>query len=58
MLDAISGRVYSSTWEIPDSAMPQLLSRLTTWAESVLGDLDRPIEEEIEIKLVTARLPG
>ena len=57
-LEALAGRVYSNTWVIPDAVMPELLRQLTPWFEALLGGLDRPIENEAKITLVTARLPG
>lgn len=56
-LAALSGRVYSSTWSIPEAVMPELLRRLTPWAEAFLGDLDRPIETEGTFALLSAHLP-
>src|SRR5262245_46171138 len=56
-LAALSGRVYSSTWSIPEAVMPELLRRLTPWVETFLGDLDHPIETEGSFALLTAHLP-
>jgi len=58
VLDALAGRVYSSTWVISDAVMPELLRRLTPWAEAQLGSLDRPVENEISFSLMVAHLPS
>src|SRR5262245_55062984 len=43
LLDSIAGKVWSSTWIIPDAVMPELLRRLTPWVADLVGDLDRPL---------------
>jgi SAM-dependent methyltransferase len=57
-LAALAGRIFSSTWAIPEAAMPELVRQLTPWTEEVLGGLDRPIESEASFTLLTARLPA
>lgn len=56
-LAAVAGRIFSSTWAIPETAMPELLQRLTPWTEDFLGGLDRPIESAASFTLLAARLP-
>ena len=56
-LEAIAKRTHSNTWGIPDAILPELMQRLTPWTEQVLGDLDRPMENEGAFTLVAARLP-
>jgi SAM-dependent methyltransferase len=58
VLGALAGRVYSSTWAIPEAVMPELLRQLTPWTEAQLGGLDQVIENEATITLVMAHLPG
>jgi len=43
LLDSVAGKVWSSTWIIPDAVMPELLRRLTPWVADLVGDLDRPL---------------
>ena len=57
MLEGLAGRVYSSTWAIPDACMPELLARSRPCLVALLGDLDRVVEHEATFTLVTARLP-
>jgi len=57
-LAAISGRVYSGTWAIPEAVMPELLRRLTPWTAELFGGLDRPVEDAITFALVMARVPA
>lgn len=57
LLEGLARRTYSSTWEIPDAVMPELLQRLKPRVEELLGGLDRAIETEATFTLVTARLP-
>ena len=57
LLDDIAGRVYSSSWRIPDDAMPALLARLEPAMAAVAGGLDRPIETAVTFTLTIARLP-
>jgi len=57
-LAAIAGRIFSSTWAIPETAMPELLRQLTPWTEDFLGSLDRPIESAASFTLLTAQLPA
>jgi hypothetical protein len=35
--------VWSSTWDIPDALMPEVLRRLTPRIEALFGDLDGPV---------------
>jgi ubiquinone/menaquinone biosynthesis C-methylase UbiE len=53
LLDHIAGRVWSSTWDIPDAVMPELLCRLAPRVEALLGGLDRPVEWESNFVLLT-----
>jgi SAM-dependent methyltransferase len=43
LLEHVAGKVWSSTWDIPDALMPEVLRRLTPRVEALLGDLDRPV---------------
>ena len=54
LLEHVAGRVWSSTWDIPDSIMPQLLRRLAERVEALVGDLDRPLRFEATFTLMTA----
>jgi len=57
VLAALGRRIYSSSWEIPEALMPELLRRLTVWIEEQVGDLDRVIETEVTFTLKTVQLP-
>ncbi len=57
LLDHIAGRIWSSTWDIPDAVMPELLRRLAPRVEALVGDLDRPLEWETTFVLLASR-PG
>jgi SAM-dependent methyltransferase len=54
VLEQIAGRVWSSTWDIPETIMPELLRRLAPRVEALLGDLDRPVPFETTFSLMTA----
>jgi SAM-dependent methyltransferase len=43
LLEHVAGRVWSSTWDIPDALMPEVLRRLTPRIEALFGDLDGPV---------------
>jgi len=46
LLRHIADRVYSTTWDIPDAVMPELLRRLTPRVRALVGDLDRPLPRD------------
>jgi len=54
LLDHIADRVWSSTWDIPDAIMPELIRRLTPRVEALVGGLDRPVEWESSFVLVSS----
>lgn len=54
LLEDVAGRVWSSTWDIPDAVMPELIRRLTPRVEALVGDLDRPIDREATFTLTAA----
>jgi len=56
-LDGVARRIYSSSWAIPDSVMPELLRQLTPRVEKALGSLDRAVETPTTFVLVSARSP-
>ena len=43
LLEHVAGRVWSSTWDIPEALMPEVMRRLTPRIEALLGDLDRTV---------------
>jgi len=57
LLDALSERLFSSMWAIPDAVMPELMQRLTPRLEHLLGGLDRPHEIDAAFSLLVAQLP-
>jgi hypothetical protein len=54
VLEHVAGRVWSSTWDIPDAIMPEVLRRLEPRIEALFGDLDRPLAAEAAFTLMTA----
>ena len=54
LLDHIAGRIWSSTWDIPDAIMPELIRRLTPRVEALVGGLDRPVEWESSFVLLSS----
>jgi ubiquinone/menaquinone biosynthesis C-methylase UbiE len=57
-LDALSRRLYSDTWDIPDAIMPELLARLTPEAEALGGGLDALLVSGVAFEMAVLRLPG
>jgi len=54
LLEHVAGRVWSSTWDIPDALMPEVLRLLTPRLEALLGDLDRPVLLQSRFTLAAA----
>jgi hypothetical protein len=44
MLDRLARKDYSSSWLIPDAALPAVIERVTPQLEKLYGGLDRDIE--------------
>lgn len=57
-LDALSNRLYSDTWDIPDAVMPELLARLTPEAAALGGSLDAMLVSGVAFEMAVLRLPG
>jgi SAM-dependent methyltransferase len=57
-LAAVEGRLFSTSWSIPDAVLPELVARLTPWVESLFGGLEKPVEMEVTFKLLSMRLGG
>ncbi|MBI5288115.1 MAG: class I SAM-dependent methyltransferase [Chloroflexi bacterium] len=57
MLERLKRRDYSSSWKIPDAAMPALLERVTPRIAEMFGGLDRTIEYSRSFSMRFARLP-
>lgn len=58
MLDRLARRDYSSSWRIPDAALPAVLERVTPQVDALFGGLDREVEFERSFSLFTGRLPS
>jgi hypothetical protein len=54
VLEHVAGRVWSSTWDIPEAVMPEVLRRLEPRIEALFGDLDRPLAAEATFTLTAA----
>jgi ubiquinone/menaquinone biosynthesis C-methylase UbiE len=57
LLDSISGKIWSSTWDIPDAVMPEVVARLTPEVIDLVGDLDRPLVHDAAFLLTIAPCP-
>jgi len=57
LLAALEERVYSSSWQIPDEVMPELVRRLTPVIEERLGGLDRAVASQACFTLEAFSLP-
>jgi hypothetical protein len=55
MLDALAGRLFSSSWHIPDAVMPELLRRLGPEVAELLGGLDRAVVNQATFTLEIVR---
>jgi SAM-dependent methyltransferase len=58
LLDGLRGRLYSSSWRIPEDVMPELLRRLTPRVEEFFGGLDRSVSSEATFSLETFAVGG
>jgi len=54
VLEHVAARVWSSTWDIPDAIMTEVLRRLEPRIEALVGDLDRPLVSEATFTLMAA----
>ena len=57
MLERLARKDYSSSWMIPDEALPEVLRRVTPELEALYGGLDREQEWERALVVTVARLP-
>jgi ubiquinone/menaquinone biosynthesis C-methylase UbiE len=58
MLDRLGRKDYSSSWLIPDSALPAIIERVTSQLDALYGGLDRDIEWTRTFQLLSGRLPA
>jgi ubiquinone/menaquinone biosynthesis C-methylase UbiE len=58
MLERLARKDYSSSWLIPDAALPAVIERVTPQLEALYGGLDREIEWTRTFQLVAGRLPS
>ncbi len=58
MLDRLRRRDYSSSWKIPDEAMPALLERVTPQIAELFDGLERPVEYGRSFSMRYAKLPA
>ena len=58
MLERLARKDYSSSWLIPDEALPGVISRVTPELEVLYGGLDREQEWERALTVTVARLRG
>ena len=57
MIERLSRKDYSSSWLIPDAALPAVIDRVTPQLDALYGGLDREIEWTRTFQLLTGRLP-
>ncbi|TAK64372.1 MAG: class I SAM-dependent methyltransferase [Dehalococcoidia bacterium] len=58
MLDRLGRKDYSSSWLIPDDALPAVIERVTPQLDALYGGLEREIEWTRTFQLLSGRLPG
>ncbi len=58
MLDRLARKDYSSSWMIPDGALPAVIEHVTPQLEKLYGGLDRDIEFERTFEVLAGRLPA
>ena len=58
MLERLARKDYSSSWRIPDRALPAVLERVTPQVEALYGGLDHEVEFERSFSLFAGRLPS
>jgi len=58
MLDRLGRRDYSSSWLIPDAALPAIIERVTPQLDALYGGLDREIEWTRTFQLLAGWLPA
>ncbi len=57
MVERLGRKDYSSSWLIPDAALPAVIARVTPQLEALYGGLDREIEWTRTFQLLAGRLP-
>jgi len=58
MLERLARKDYSSSWRIPDEALPDVLERATAEIDKLFGGLDRKVRFERSFSLFAGRLPA
>ena len=58
MLERLARKDYSSSWLIPDAALPAVIERVTPQLDALYDGLDREIEWIRTFQLLSGRLPG
>lgn len=57
MLERLARKDFSSSWKIPDEALPAVLERVTPALEELYGGLDTEHEIDREMRATVARVP-
>jgi ubiquinone/menaquinone biosynthesis C-methylase UbiE len=55
LLDGLTNRVFSDTWDLPDDMLSASIRETRDWAEHELGNIDQPADEEYRLILDIAR---
>ena len=58
MLERLARKDFSSSWRIPDAALPAVLERVTPQIGALYGGLDREVTFERSFSLFVGRLPA
>lgn len=58
MLERLRRKDFSSSWKIPDAALPAIIERVTPLLEELYGGLDREVEFERAMIATVGRLPS
>jgi SAM-dependent methyltransferase len=57
MVDRLANRTYSSSWRIPNDALPEVVRRATPLLVEAYGGLDREVAVDVTFSLTVAHLP-
>jgi hypothetical protein len=57
MLQRMADRTYSSSWHIPEEALPEILRRVEPLLVDAYGGIDREMPVTVTFTLTVAHLP-
>jgi SAM-dependent methyltransferase len=56
-IERLANKTYSSSWQVPDEALPEIITRVTPRLEQAFGSLDAEVEVPRSFSAVFGRLP-